>query len=364
MKKTATITFHRTLNYGAILQAYALQVIINKMGLKNEIIDYECDKIRKNYCLIKKNSVKLFIKSILVFKNMYLRKKKFEKFAKEKLNITEKIKKETLYTESFNNQYDLFITGSDQVWNYEIIGSDNSYLLDFVKNNKKKRSYAASFGVSSIPLELIDRYKKYIEDFSEILVREKTGKDIIKMITKRPSVNIVLDPVFLLEKKEWEKVLLNSKFDDIANKYILMYMPTENLIKFANYLADKYKLEIYNIADADFTNGHLENALGPEEFISAIKNAKFIVTGSFHAVAFSIIYNKEFFINNVDEIKENRSSRQKDLLNLLEVADREIFNHNDDKEFIAIDWNNVNEKLEIERNKSLNELKKMLGVND
>ena len=99
-------------------------------------------------------------------------------------------------------------------------------------------------------------------------------------------------------------------------------------------------------------------------FINIIKNARFIITASFHAVVFSIIYNKDFFINNVDKMKENRSSRQKDLLDLLGIKDREIFNHDDDTDFVPIDWNNVNKKLETERNKSINELKKMLSVND
>ena len=145
-------------------------------------------------------------------------------------------------------------------------------------------------------------------------------------------------------------------------------METPYIKLFAEKLSAKYKIPIFNIADLILKKknkiGNTESKLGPEEFVNAIKNAKFIITASFHAVVFSIIYNKEFFINNVDKTKENRSSRQKDLLDLLEIKDREIFNHDDDTDFVPIDWDNVNKKLEIERNKSINELKKMLGIND
>lgn len=365
--RTATITFHKAINYGAILQTYALQQSILNLGIDNDVINYDCKSISNEYKLIKTKSIKSFIKSLMALKKCYYKKNKFKLFIKKYIILTNPVTKDILKSEDFNNKYDFFITGSDQVWNYEITNLNDVYFLNFVKDEKKIKSYAASFGVNSIPKELRPIYIKYLKRFSNLLVREKTGKNIIHGLMDR-KVNTVLDPVLLLNKNEWDKILFKTKFDDIKDKYILVYMRTPYIKLFAENLSIKYKIPIFNIEDLILKNknrvGKTESELGLEEFISAIKNAKFVITGSFHAVVFSIIYNKEFFINNIDKTKENRSSRQKDLLDLLEIEDREIFNHNDDTDFAPIDWNNVNKNLEIERNKSLNELKKMLGVND
>lgn len=365
--KTAIITFHKAINYGAILQTYALQQNILKLGINNEIINYDCKLISNEYKLINRNSIKMFIKSILGFKMFYCKKKKFESFVEKYIILTESVNQDVLKSEKFNKKYDFFITGSDQVWNYEITNLDENYFLTFVKDKKKIKSYAASFGIGCIPDVLKLQYKQYLERFSTILVREKTGKNLVKELIDK-EVNTVLDPVLLLKENEWNKIVKKTKFDTIRDKYILVYMTTPYIISFAEKISIKYNIPILNISDLILKKknriGERMSELGPEEFISAIKNAKFVITGSFHAVVFSIIYNKEFFINNIDKTKENRSSRQKDLLDLLEIEDREIFNHNDDTDFAPIDWNNVNKNLEIERNKSLNELKKMLGVND
>lgn len=365
--KTATITFHKAVNYGAILQTYALQHSILNLKIDNEIINYDCNLISDEYKLINTKSIKTFIKSIMAFKMFYCKKKKFEFFIKKYIVLTNPVTKDILKSEDFNNKYDFFITGSDQVWNYEITNLDDAYFLNFVKDEKKIKSYAASFGVNSIPEKLKPIYIKYLKRFSGLLVREKTGKNIIHGLMDK-KVNTVLDPVLLLDRNEWNKIVSRTKFDDIKDKYILIYMDTPYIKLFAKKLSIKYKLPIFNIADLILKKenkiGNTESELGPEDFVNIIKNARFIITASFHAVVFSIIYNKEFFINNVDKTKENRSSRQKDLLDLLEIKDREIFNHNDDTDFAPIDWNNVNKKLESERNKSIYELKKMLGVND
>lgn len=366
-KNTATITFHKAINYGAILQAYALQRSILNLRVNNEIINYDCKAISDGHKLFNMKSIKTFLKSLIGFKMYYNKRRKFNLFIKKHIILTSSVDKNVLKGEEFNNKYDVFITGSDQVWNYEITKLDDAYFLNFVKDKNKIKSYAASFGISCIPEKYKLEYKNYLKRFSSILVREKTGVGIVKNLIDT-KVNIVLDPVFLLNKDSWDKIVFKTKFDNIKDQYILVYMRTPYIKLFAEKLSIKYKIPIFNIEELILKNknkvGNTESELGPEEFISAIKNAKFVVTASFHAIIFSIVYNKEFFINTVDKTKENRSSRQKDLLNLLEINDREIFNHDDDNDFIPIDWNDVNKKLEFERNKSLNELKKILGVND
>lgn len=363
IKKTATITFHEAINYGAILQAYALQQSILKLNIENEIINYSCKNIEKIYKLIRLDSLKGFVKSVLSIKSLYYKKKKFNDFIKKYINMTPKVNKKFLCSETFNKRYDAFITGSDQVWNYEITNFDKTYMLDFVKENKKKKSYAASFGIKKIPSIYEAQYKSYLERFSTILLREKTGVRIVeKLINKK--VDTVLDPVFLLNKEEWNIIIKLNKFDKIKENYILVYMPTVEMKVFAEDLSKKYNLPIYNITEPIMRRknsfGKIESSLGPDEFISAIKNAKFVVTASFHATVFSIIYNKEFFIN-IDFKGKSRGSRLIDLLNLLEINNREISGQKIE-DFNSLNWININKKLQIEKEKSFQKLKQMLEV--
>ena len=220
MKKTATITFHKAVNYGAILQAYALQRSILKLGIDNDIIDYDCKLISNVYKLINIKSVKSFIKSLIAFRIYYYKKNKFKSFIKKYIILTNPVTKDILKSEEFNNKYDFFITGSDQVWNYEITNLDDAYFLNFVKDESKVKSYAASFGISCIPENLRLKYKNYLKRFSSILVREKTGAKLIENLIDK-KVNIVLDPVLLLNKNEWNEIIFKTKFDDIKDKYIL-----------------------------------------------------------------------------------------------------------------------------------------------
>lgn len=363
IKKTATITFHKAINYGAVLQAYALQQNILKLNIENEIINYSCKDIEKVYRLIRLDSLRGFIKSIVSIKSFYYKKKKFNNFIKEYIYITPKVNKNLLCSKTFNKQYDAFITGSDQVWNYEITNFDKTYMLDFVEDDKKKKSYAASFGIEKIPSIYELEYKSYLGKFSTILLREQTGARMVENLLNK-KVETVLDPVFLLSKEEWNKIIKPNKFDEIQGNYILVYMPTVEMKIFAEDLSKKYNLPIYNITEPIIRKknsfGKIESSLGPDEFISAIKNAKYIVTASFHATVFSIIYNKEFFIN-IDSKGKSRGSRLIDLLNLLEIKNREISKQKIEK-FALLDWKNINEKLKIEKEKSFQKLKQMLEV--
>lgn len=361
MKRTATITFHKAISYGAVLQSYALQQAILKLGIENEIINYDCKEINKCYNLIRLDSIKFFIKSIVILPFFYFKKKNFEMFIKKYIKMTSNLSNHNLYSRMVNNRYDMFITGSDQVWNYELTGLDKAYFLDFVENDKKKKCYAASFGIEKIPEFYKDKYRKLLKCFSTILIREKTGAKIIKELINKDAIT-VLDPVFLLNNKEWEAIIEKDKFDNIKNKYILVYMPTPDMKKFTKILSKKYNLPIYNITDPmlkiNNNFGKIEATLGPSEFVNAIKNAKFVVTSSFHATVFSIIFNKEFFININSEGK-SRGSRLTDLLCLLEIDDREIANYNIDS-FKPLNWEKINRKLEIEKQRSIQELKQML----
>lgn len=178
MKKIGIITFHRADNYGAVLQAAALQRAIIWMEYSCEILDYDARIISKNYDVILKTSVVQALKSLLEYKERKHKKQVFDAFRNKQMLFSPPIDKENL--EIIADEYDKIITGSDQVWNYNLTASDGAYFLDFVQNSHKKLSYAASFGIGEIPVNKFAWYKDKLADFGHISVREKKGVELAK----------------------------------------------------------------------------------------------------------------------------------------------------------------------------------------
>lgn len=290
------ITFHRALNYGAILQAYALQQFLLKLDIKNNIIDYRCPYIEHFYKPIKANIIrqpKSFIKEWLYCVPNTLKRKKFDKFTKKYLFMTEKI---SHYTDliGLNNIFDCFVTGSDQVWNSRWSGFDGAYFLDFAHSNKKN-SYAASFGASSIDEKLIEKYKKYLLAFNFLSVREADGVDIIKGLIDKEAV-VSIDPTCLLSIEDWKKVAKPPK----EKGYVLLYLLEQSLYleNFAKELAEKNNIKVITITDGLKKKKGLKQYgfLGPDEFLGLFCNAEYIVTNSFHGLMFSVIFKKQFYL--------------------------------------------------------------------
>ena len=150
--KIGIMTFHRAINYGAVLQTYALQKYLNDSGYDAEVIDYRCDHMENFYKIlsVKNKSIKQVIRGLLNFIYVYKKKSRFYGFLDQNVKISSKIYDKSNIGES-NNEYDKFITGSDQVFNYACSQFDKNYFLEFVKNYDKKYSYAASFGMKEVP---------------------------------------------------------------------------------------------------------------------------------------------------------------------------------------------------------------------
>ena len=236
-----------------------------------------------------------------------------------------------------NKRYDIFITGSDQVWS----GCSNFFMLGFAKN-KIKLSYAASIARK----EISEKHKKYLKekivDYKAISVRDQTDKRIVSEITDK-EVRIVLDPVFLLSKTDWDKIA-TKKFN-YPNKYLFCYFlgNSKKYKKIVKRFAKNNELRIVNIAHfMDNQNRFLFNDLffgnykpfdvSPAVFISLIKNAEYVFTDSFHAVVFSIIYHKEFYCFNRNSQYGDMSSRIVNLLNNYDLYAR--FCYGEQKECI------------------------------
>ncbi len=362
MGKVGILTFHRAINYGAVLQAYALNESIKNIGYAPVTIDYKNPHIEKIYDPIHFNyrSLKSFIGGVLTYNRRQKKKKSFEDF-RTKFFVLDQIS--DLYDKKYIkhlNLYKKFLTGSDQVWNYAHTQFDKAYFLDFISDSSKKNSYAASFGFDWIPVEYVADYKKLLEDFNHISVREEQGAAIIKRLLNRKA-EVVLDPTMLLSKNDWVKI--SEDYRREKRDYILIYQvaTSQSLLDFAVNLSKETNREIICISDAlrKRIKATYVAGVGPQEFLGLLKNAKYIITNSFHGTAFSINFNKLFFVEMLPP-PAKVNSRLENILDTFNLRSRQIINGNNDNIFNEIDYTTVNKKLELERQRSLNYLKRIL----
>lgn len=334
MKNIGIITFHRSHNYGSVLQSYALQTILRK-----NLIDYNCEIIdfippnsKEMYSIFKKNtSIKNIAKNILAlytYRLKSIRYKEFERFINTRLKLTTKKYFSQSDLQNISNKYDILICGSDQIWNTNCLDFDYSYYLPFAKN-VKKISYAPSLGPGA-PFksnEAKERIKEYLKDFYAISVRENEGTRVIQKLTDK-KVYTVLDPTLLLEAKDWDHICS----DKVINKdYIFFYSIgyKKNDIAIAKQISKKLNIPVVTLFTLGnrivFSGFEISKNSAPEDFLSLIKNAKLILSSSFHGTVFSIIYRKPFYSirkANGDEIKDD--DRIKTLLQEFNLMDRQI----------------------------------------
>lgn len=356
--KIGIFTFHRSINYGAVLQAYALKNVITNLGGLCDIIDYknqhieEINKVR----LFNFKNVKSFINSLILYPINRKKAEKFVRFRSKHLKPCD-----IDINEDLQNQYDVFITGSDQVWNYGLSKFDKTYFLDFVKDSKKKNSYAASFGFSCIPNEYVEEYKKLLKSYNKISVREKQGADIIQDLLDE-KVPVVLDPSLLLDMSEWENAFDLSV--RTSKKYILLYLmisePT--ILRFTEQLSQATGCQIIYVTSKikRTINATYIRTASPEEWLELFMNATYIVTNSFHGVAFSINFNKNFFMGLLPALA-NVNSRLEDIIRLFDLEERQIKEDMKIDYFKDINYKKVNNILSQERNKSIAFLNSILG---
>ena len=358
-QKVATITFHRARNYGAVLQAVALQKAIIGLGYDSEVIDYDNRKISSCYDVIQKSSLKIFLFSLFRCSAIKRKNTFFDRFMDKELHKSRKVKKEDL--PQMEDEYDKFITGSDQVWNYLLTGSDGAYFLDFVGDRKKKISYAASFGIGEIPAEKTAWYREMLQGFDYISVREATGGRLVKSITCMDSVND-LDPVFLLDLPAWKKIMAGRVPE---KKYLFTYMCSEAAMEYAQKVADEKGLKIINVVYSksilhpEKNVGDCRIDVSPEDFLAYLYHAEYVVTGSFHATAFSIIFNKQFKVGVPDRV----GSRINDLLERTGLQQRVIAAGSSVQEMdVPIAWDSVNGIVAEGRSRSLANLQRSIEL--
>ena len=327
-------------NYGNKLQNYAMQKYLENQGYQSSTIlhrtiypDYtiareseERNNMNRNFSnIIERIKRKIYSKlynKVLKTKEKN-RNKKFNDFNKEFLNYTEKEYNTSDECLELNNIFDTFIVGSDQIWNPYYEGTDSFAYLDFAPK-AKRISYAPSIGINYIPNEIKDSFIKWISNIEYRSIREDSGKKLL-LDNGIDNVKLVCDPVFLLDKKEWESISAKS---NIKTKYFAVYMLGSMDKKVKKYIRELAKKTGFKMVD--IYNLHNKNSMfaGPTEFLSIIKNSEFLLTDSFHGMAFSVIFDKAFVLidrnHNCKKNKYDMSSRMDSLLRLIDCDNRDI----------------------------------------
>lgn len=322
MKVGILTLYHNNFNYGGNLQAYALYKYIKNKGIDAEQIIYAKTKKNDLLSLIKK--VRRFgIRGILKkvratyqekklgvsvdANEMEARKLAFQKFSGELIGHSEIVFDDNTICNCLDN-YDLFVTGSDQVWNFDLY-DDQVYFLNFVDGEKQKKySYAASFSMDSLSKRQQRIVKDNLKDYAAISVRERKAQELLLGLTEK-TVEYVLDPTLLLSQKDWDEVCEN-RF--ISEEYVFGYFLGNNIevVKMAKEYANMNGFKFVMIPFASGKYKMIEDSLAdirivdasPEKFLSLVKYAEYVFTDSFHAVVFSFIYQKQFFVFNRDKM--------------------------------------------------------------
>lgn len=329
--KVAVITLKDSPNYGGILQAYALQKAIEKLGIECSLIDYMNDDFRHKFTFWgkpKRMSIIYWIFKKVQYPLMMVMMRRMMPFYNH-MNVTEHFSKPN-QLHALNSEYDCFITGSDQVWACDLNYFDDSYFLSFVDERHKKISYAASFGRT---IDMITEDEKQfiaplLMSFNSISVREDSGIDVVRLLTGRSDAIPVLDPTFLLDKNDWEKVASHNHKGK-NKKYILCYLMQtykndQEALRFAKRMSSETGLPIIKICRGLTSVLWGETVYVPtvEEWIGLFLDAEYVITNSFHGMAFSVNFGKDFSVFLEGNPSSGRNSRIFDRCVDLDLLDR------------------------------------------
>lgn len=337
------ITIVKVNNYGAELQAFALQKKLELLGYRSEIIDYIYYKNWNfNDTAMSKPFISMGIKAKAVYwakyrlvnfllakvfpvfnKSVRLRLLRFDSFHRRNTKFSRQYRSmPDLYNAKLD--YDVFVVGSDQVWNPMASSSIEPYFLTFAPKGARKISYASSFGVSQIDKSLHERFRDLLNNIDVISVRETSGQDLVKLLTGRHA-ELVADPTLLLTKQEWGKYM--AEYPSMPKRYVLIYQLSDSvaIVRLAKRIAEEKGLPVFRICKRAFgerKDGGVTNILdaGPAEFLWLIAHAEYVVTNSFHGTAFSVNFSIPFF-TVVSSTKKN-NSRMESLLKSVKLQDR------------------------------------------
>ncbi len=365
------MTFHIAHNFGAMLQAYALVTKINGLGFNCEILDYRfayIDRwsgIRNRSDLSKEYGFLLgnlrFVKRYLKgeYRSIKPMRKKFDNFMRKDILLSSEVyftADELAYAD-----YDVIVFGSDQIWNTDLTnGIAFEYLGKHFDNSITRLiSYAASCGKDSLKPEWKNDFLPLLQRFQSLGIREKAFADFLCDEYGLPA-QTVLDPVFLLEKAEWEQMVSNINVSD-NGPYLLVYafQTEDDIYHLARKIATErgLKLVVISYKKEDKLNDMLQlTDAGPKDFVALIHNADFICTSSFHGMAFAILFEKNFYCMG----HPLYSQRNIDLLNMIGMRDRLFTKETEIKKIDDCNYTHAREKLIALKKHSLKFLKEAI----
>ena len=368
MGKIGIVTNYGNYNFGTSLQNYAVEHVLKSLGFDVETIIKSTNK---------HGNIGELKNKISKFKDMSFKIKCFEIYKKivkktYELEYKEELEKRKNAFNTFSNQFlnqrnyrinkelgkkfDYFIVGSDCIWG----PSENTFFafLEFAPKNKKI-AFAPSFACSTIPKEYKEKYREGLSGFAHLSIREQAGVNIIKELIGR-NAELLVDPTMLLSREHWVSISKKS-VNKPREKYLLNYMLGKTPYKWKkqiNKIADRYNLKIVKIAEI---KERKRFGAGPQEIIDYLKSAEIVVTDSFHATIFSILFSKPFIVYDRQMDFYSCFSRLETLLNKFKFEKRFVDNM-DECNVFNINFSHTKAILEKERKKSYNYLKKSLGV--
>lgn len=282
-----TITFSNAQNWGAILQTYALCKYINSCDT-----NYNCQVIeyaRFDERWFKPRKVlKDILYSLLFYKANLRRISRYKAFIQQHIPFSSKMSWTDL-----NKETDVFITGSDQVWNCSN-GVVSEFYLECVDDDIIKMAYAPSFGIKTIPDKHVERVTKAINRIDYLSVRESSGEDIIKNLTGK-SAKVVVDPVFLVSENDWK--VISDAPEELDYLFVYVTEVSEHVTDLVKlYKKQNPNCKVISPYAIPGVSAVIKKDIGPAQFLGLIQNAKAIISTSFHATAFSLIFKKDFCV--------------------------------------------------------------------
>ena len=364
--KIGFVTTHQYQNFGTFLQCFALQKILQILGHDTEIIDYRREEFKRSTVEearitigdFRKNPMS-YISNIPAWFLLHERRTLFDKFAKDNFKISQQSWKTSDDLKLNPPQYDLYMSGSDQIWNPAICGFIEPYFLTFAPKNSLKVSYASSIGLSHLSKIEMEQISIMLSTYKFLSCREKTGCKLLADCgyTK---VEHVLDPTLLLDISIWDAMANKSKIN--KTNYNLCYFLTETSEKRAQAKELLSDAKIENLTTDFRYSKEAILAAGPYEFLSLIRNAKTIVTDSFHGMLFSILFCKDFYMLPSHQTTDynHQNSRIIDMLSSLGLSSRwcPISKAN----ISPIDYTIIKNKINILRLHSIEYLQKVTKV--
>ncbi len=352
MLRVCGITYDHTNNYGSCLQAYALQKAIENTKLSN---GSNC-----SYQLIPIKTFKeynhLSMSRLIILPLLRLHHSQFSPFEREFLRFAPVTCLQDL--PQLNENTDAFICGSDVIWNPDQNLNLSAFYLDFAK--KYKFSYAASYGKAEITDQLLTKVRPYLEEFDAISVREASGAEVVRRCVNK-TVRIVSDPVLLLNKDEWNSLIPQSA-PEKGCIFVYITHLSKALKTFLDVLQRKTGLRIVYAAAGPkqaLKQGMLQ-VQKPQRWLQQLRDAEYVVTNSFHATAFSVMFHKKFFtVVNGDKAK-GINVRMNDFLNSLGLGDRIFSSVPEEIDVGEVNYSGVDEKIATLREKSLSFLRENL----